>query len=220
MQGKVIGFVGCYSHDVILMLAKVLSNMEKRVLLCDRNAQHTLGASVPIPGGISAREKVVAYDGIYFTQQSVNQEMLREYDILLIDFGMRNLCGAVESCTELFLVTDALLHHIRLLGKLELRKELVKRILIRDVVNGMQPKEKELQEFLKMFPNRQEFFLPPDRRDVKNRCVCETLHEYHVKNASPELQEFIYHTAGQLCPELSEKEFRRRLRRQERRRYL
>lgn len=220
MQGKVIGFVGCYSHDVILILAKVLSSAEKEVLLCDRNLRHTLGASVPVPGGISVKEEIAAYDGLYFTQQKINEEMLREYDILLADFGMQEPFREAECCTEIFLVTDALLHHIRQLSGLELQTELVREVLIRDIPGGMYAKEKELREFLNKFPNRKERFLVPDKRDMENRCVCETLHEYHVKNASPELQEFIYQTAGRLCPEVAEKELRRRVRRQEGRRSL
>lgn len=220
MQGKVIGFVGCYSHDVILMLAKVLSSAEKEVLLCDRNLRHTLGASVPVPGGISVGEEIAAYDGLYFTQQKINEEMQQEYDILLADFGMQEFCGETECCTEIFLITDALLHHIRQLNGLELQRELVQEVLIRDMPGGLYAKEKELQELLNRFPNREELFLAPDKRDIENRCVCETLHEYHVKNASPELQEFIYRTAGRLCPEISKREFRRRIRRQEGRRSL
>lgn len=220
MQGKVIGFIGCYSHDVILMLAKVLSSAEKEVLLCDRNLRHTLGASVPVPGGIPLGEEIAAYDGLYFTQQKINAGMLREYDILLVDFGMQASFGETGSCTELFLVTDALLHHIRQLSGLRLQRELVREVLIRDMPGGMYAKEKELQELLNSFPNRRECFLAPDKRDIENRCVCETLHEYHVKNASPELQEFIYQTAGRLCPEVTKKEFRRRIRRQEGRKSL
>lgn len=220
MQKKVIGFVGCYSHDVILMLAKVLGSAEKKVLLCDRNTQHTLGASVPVPCGISAREAVIVYDGIYFTEQNIKEELLCDYDTVLEDFGMGGVCGNMEHCTEVFVVTDALLHHIRQLSRLKLQKELVRHILIRDMAGGMRLKEKELQEFLKEFPNRREFFVPPDKRDIENRCVCETLHEYYVKNASPELQECIYAAAADICPEIPEKEFRRRIRRQEGRRYL
>lgn len=220
MQGKIIGFVGCYSHDVILMLAKVLSSAEKEVLLCDRNLRHTLSASVPVPGGISVGEEIAAYDGLYFTQQKINAKMLQEYDILLTDFGMQEFCGETECCTEIFLITDALLHHIRQLNGLELQRELVQEVLIRDMPGGLYAKEKELQELLNRFPNRKELFLAPDKRDIENRCVCETLHEYHVKNASPELQEFIYRTAGRLCPEISKREFRRRIRRQEGRRSL
>lgn len=220
MQKRVIGFVGCYSHDIILMLAKVLAGAEKKVLLCDRNTQHTLGASVPVPCGISAIESIIVYDGLYFTQQNIREEGLGDYDIVLMDFGMSGVCGDMECCTEVFVVTDALLHHIRQLSRLKLRKELVRHILIRDMAGGMRLKEKELQEFLKEFPNRKEFFVPPDKRDIENRCVCETLHEYYVRNASPELQECIYDTAADFCPEIPEKELRRRIRRQEGRRYL
>ncbi len=216
MKKEIVGFVGCYSHDVILILAKVASAMKHRILLLDYNSKHTLGASIPIPAGISAREKIVEYDGFFFSEQELDAEMLADYDLILMDFGMYNLHEDLMFCTQIVLVTDMLLHHIRQLAGLSFGKELVKKVLVRDAVGGVKAEEPELQKLLCSFPNRQEFFIPPDRRDVKNRYVCETMHEYQVKNASPELREFVYDTVREWCFEGSGKAFRRKLWQKER----
>ncbi|MBQ9767635.1 MAG: hypothetical protein IJW37_06000 [Lachnospiraceae bacterium] len=219
MKKEIVGFVGCYSHDVILMLAKTATAMERRVLVLDRNRSHTLGASVPIPPGVSVKEKVVEYDGFFFSERELEAEILANYDLILMDFGVRSLHEDVSFCTQIFLVTDMLLHHIRQLQKLSLNKVAVKRILIRDAVGGVKSGTPELRELLEQFSNRKEYFLPPDRRDIRNRYVCETFHEYQVKHASPELREFIYDVVREWCAEMPEREFWKKIKRQERRGY-
>jgi len=219
VRKEVVGFIGCYSHDVILMLAKVACAMERRVLLLDHNVRHTLGTSVPIPTGVSAREKVVEYDGFFFSEQDLDDRLLEDYDLILMDFGMHNLHKDLFFCTQLVLVTDMLMHHTRQLQRLSYNRELVKRVLIRDAVTNLKEAAPELQSFLKEFPNRKECILLPDRRDIKNRYVCETMHVYQVKQASPELREFVYDTVRDWCEDISEKEFWKKLKRQERRGY-
>lgn len=220
MQKEKIGFVGCYSHDVILLLAKVLSFAGKQVLLEDRNAVHTLAASVPVPEELSGKSKVAEYDGIFYTDEVTAKETEAMFDLLLVDFGFWGWREELESCTRLVVVTDMLPHHLKRLQKLMLPKDAVRECIVRDAVSGKCSGEREVKAFLEMFPNREEFFLPPDVKDIKNRCVCETLCEYSLKRASPELRELVLYMAGTLCPEFTEKELRRRMRRGERRQYL
>lgn len=219
MKKEIVGFVGCYSHDVILLLAKVAGAMGRRVLLLDHNQKHTLGTCIPIPTGVCIREMEAEYDGIFFSEQELDSEMFTKYDLILIDFGTHHLHADVVFCTRFILITDMLLHHIRQLEELSFNKALVERILIRDAIAGLKMGEPELQEFLQRFPNRKEYFLLPDRRDIRNRYVCETFHEYQVKHASPELREFVCDTVREWCEEIPEKEFWKKLKQQERRGY-
>ena len=216
---KRIGFVGCYSHDVILLSARTLACIGKKVLVRDRNKKCTLQASVPVPEGVHSNKSVIEYDGFYYTGQDADKETGEGYDIELIDFGMDTEGEMPERCEEFVIITDMLLHHIRCLAKAELPKESVGICLIRDVTEGRQKGESEIEKFFGGFPKRCVFYLPPDFRDVKNRYVCETMHEYSIRRASPELQDVIYQMVGRFCPEYSEKEIRRCVRRCERRHY-
>ena len=214
-----IGFVGCYSHDVILMLAKVLGCMEKKVLIRDRNKLRTLQASVPIPEGICTANTEVEYDGFFFTELAPEYGKSGGYDIELIDFGMDVKKEDVKQCSELMVVTDMLLHHIRRLAEAELPEKAVSVCIIRDSFEDICKREAEVKSFLQTFPEKQEFFLPPDFRDVRNRYVCETLHEYNIRKASPEMKDMLYRIAERLCPGCSEREIRRNIRYRERRHY-
>ena len=86
-MGKKVGFVGCYSHDIILMLAKGMRSLGKRVLITDRNVRQTLSASVPVPEGLSARKETVEYDGVFFSEQRNEEQEADAYDVELTDYG-------------------------------------------------------------------------------------------------------------------------------------
>ncbi len=216
---KRIGFIGCYSHDLILMLTKVLGCLGKRVLLRDQNQRRTLRASIPIPEGVSVARTWIEYDGFFFTEREMGTDGIDGYDVELIDFGMEPETGKTEQCAVLVIVTDMLLHHIRRLASKELPCDRIRACIIRDSFEDMCKGEKELKLFLQRFPNRKEFFLSPDYRDVRNRYVCETMHEYSLGKASPEMKTVIYRLVEMFCDDVSEKEIRRRVKANERRWY-
>ncbi len=213
---KRIGFVGCYSHDVILMLAKVLSCVGKSVLIRDWNKHHTLRVSIPFPEGICTGQSVVEYDGFYFTERE--DDCREKYDFELVDVGMEVTEEAVGRCSEWIMITDMLPHHIRRFADIAIPNDAVSACIIRDSFEDSCNAEPEVKRFLQLFPNKTEYFLSPDFRDVQNRYVCETLHEYSIGKASTEMQSTIFRMVGRLCPEYSEREIRHRVKRWERRR--
>lgn len=217
MKKEIIGVVGYYSHDVILMLAKVLSGIGKSVLLLDRNIHHTLEASLPVPQGVKIREQVMEYEGFFFSEAGVSDDMLSEYDVIFIDFGMSQIHNDLQYCSQFYIITDMLLHHMQQVGRVNLDNSLVKRVLIRDAVYGKVSEAGEIKKFLNQYPNCSEFYVSCNKQDVRNRWVCESLHEYSVKKASSQLRDFIFDTARELCGEIAEKEFYKKLKRQERR---
>lgn len=214
-----IGFIGCYSHDVILMLTKALGSMGKRVLLRDCNSQHTLQVSVPMPEGVNKGETLFEYDGFLFTERSDDCGIPEECEIEIIDFGMGGEKEAVTGCSDLIVISDMLLHHIRRLQTTIIPREVVRACIMRDAYETVCSREPEVQSFLSSFQNKNIFFLPSDFRDVKNRYVCESLHEYNISKASAEMREVMYRLVGIFCPGYSEKEIRRRIRAGERRQY-
>lgn len=213
-----IGFIGCYSHDIILMLAKTLKHMEKAVLVRDCNRRHILRVSVPLPDSISLEEEEAEYDGVYFTEK-LPGSTAAGYEFELMDFGMEVNEEAVRYCTDWIVITDMLLHHIRQLEECGFPRERTRVCVIRDAFEDICMKEPEVCQLLGKFPNCKAFFLPPDFRDVKNRYVCETAHEYNVSRASPEMREMIFNVAGMLCTDWSERDIRKQVKRSERRRY-
>lgn len=213
-----IGFAGCYSHDIILMLAKVFCCMEKKVLIRDCNRHHILRASIPIPDSISTKTEEAEYDGLFFTEH-MSEDITGNYEIELIDFGMEAGNGEEATCTDWIVVTDMLLHHIKRLEEAEVPKDKVRVCVVRDAFEEICRKEPAVRRYLDSVPDAAKFFISPDFRDVRNRYVCETTHVYSISRASPEMQDMIYEIAGMFCTAFSEKEIRRRVKRAERRQY-
>jgi hypothetical protein len=213
---KRIGFVGCYSHDIILMLAKGLSCIGKSVLIRDWNRQHTLQASIPFPESICTEQSVVEYDGFCFTEREP-EEGLDDYEFELVDFGMEVKEDVAGCCSEWILITDMLPHHIRRFAEIKIPQEAVSACIMRDAFEDSCNTDPEAIRFLRLFPNKTEYFLAPDFRDVQNRYVCETLHEYGISKASPEMRSMIFQMVGRFCPDCSEREIRRMVKQCERR---
>lgn len=215
---KRIGFVGCYSHDIILLLAKVFECVEKKVLIRDFNKRHILRSSLPIPECIDPENEDAEYDGVFFTERKTVGSS-DDYEIELIDFGTETDDYTEQWCTDWIVITDMLPHHIRRFAEADIPKEKTRVCIVRDAFEEVCKKEPEIIQLLNSFCGAKSFFLPPDYRDVRNRYVCETSHEYSVNRASPELQDMIYRIADMFYEDLSEREIRRKVKRRERRRY-
>lgn len=213
---KIIGFVGCYSHDLILLLAKALFCVGKKVLVEDRNVNHTLSASVPVPLGLSSAKEIISYDGISFTETEVSDNQRKAYHFVLIDFGMA-VHWEISKCNNIYLISDRLPHHLRKLKELNIPQHLVGGILIRDAVETGNDNDPDLCELMAKYSNLSTVFLKPDVRDIRNRVVCETLCDYRIKNASEQMQELVGRFTLKICGEIDEKELWKRIRRQERR---
>lgn len=218
MESKKVGFVGCYSHDLILLLAGVLACFEKRVLLIDRNVNHTLAASFPVPEGLSVTREVVEYDRFLYTAGKAEEKTRPEADVVLWDFGMATH-WEIASCDLLFLVSDVLPHHIHRLTDLHIHSDKVCNVILREVFSKEILREKEIAEFLSQYERRMPILLYPDERDLRARMVCETRNDFRVENASEQVREAVFRMFHELFPQVSQKDFWKIVKRKERRWY-
>lgn len=213
-----IGVIGCYSHDVILLLAKAVSCLGKRVYVTDRNEARVLSACRPVSEEWKS-EGYTEYRGIFFSNDACKEAPEEEEDIEFVDFGFfptEEGCGA---CRELIVICDMHVHHIRRIREATFPRKKVKLCMLRDVIPGLLHSEKEIAVFLAELEAEKTFYLWPDDRDIKNRYVCELQHEYSLKNASADMREAIFEAVVFLFPEAEERELRRRIRQVERREY-
>lgn len=218
MESKRVGFVGCYSHDLILLLAGALNDFGKSVLLVDRNVNHTLAASFPVPEGLSVTREVVEYDRFLYTAGKVEEKNRTETDVMLLDFGMATH-WEIAGCDSLFLISDVLPHHIHRLMELHIHPEKVCHVILREVFSKEILREKELAEFLSLYAAEAPMLLYPDERDLRARMVCETHSDFRLGKASEQVRETVYQMFHFLFPQVSQKEFWKTVKYKERRWY-
>lgn len=213
-----IGVIGCYSHDVILLMAKAVRCLGKRVVVTDRNEERVLSACIPLSEGWES-EVYTEYNGILFSTAAWKKEAGEEPDVEFVDFGFIPQMSECSLCDELMIICDLHLHHMQQIQKAEFPREKVRLCILRDVITGLLNREKIVAEFLVGLAAEKRMYLLPDDRDIKNRYVCELQHEYSLKNASVEMRETIFEAVSFLFPDAVESTLRRKVRQEERREY-
>ena len=213
-----IGVIGCYSHDVILLLAKAVRCLGEQVFVRDRNKARILSACIPLSEE-QKQEEYTEYRGIYFSSGEEKAVTEDGTGVEFVDFGLSPRPRECDLCKELIVICDMHLHHMRQIRDAVFPREKVKLCMLRDVVPGLLSREKTVADFLEGMKAERQITLLPDDRDIKNRYVCELLHEYSLKNASEGMREAIFETVCFLFPGTEEKELRRKLRQEERREY-
>ena len=215
---RTIGVIGCYSHDVILLLAKAVRCLGERVIVRDRNDARILSACIPLSEE-NNREGYTEYHGIYFSAGEGKTGTDDGTGVEFVDFGLSPRPQECGLCKELIVICDMHMHHMRWIRDAVFPRENVKLCILRDVVPGLLSREKTVTDFLTGLNAERQIYLLPDDRDIKNRYVCELQHAYSLKNASDGMREAIFETVCLLFPDTEEKELRRKLRQEERREY-
>lgn len=213
-----VGVIGCYSHDVILLLAKAVRCLGERVVVTDRNEARVLSACIPFSEDWKA-EGYTEYNGVYFSSGPREEETDDEAGVEFVDFGFTPWLPECSQCQELIVICDMHIHHMHRIRDAAFPREKVRLCILRDVVPGLLNREKNVTEFLSGLAAEKQIYLWPDYKDIKNRYVCELQHEYSLKNASTGMREAIFEAICFLFPGTEERELRRRIRQEERREY-
>lgn len=213
-----IGIIGCYSHDVILLLAKAVRCLGERVVLTDRNEAHVLSTCVPLTDDWKLKP-YTEYKGIFFSSDLQGEKTDNESGVEFIDFGFAPTDGECNLCRDLIVICDMHMHHIRRIQNAGFPREKVRVCMLRDVDQRLLNREKGVTDFLTSLAAEKQIYLLPDDRDIRNRYVCELQYEYSLKNASVGMREAVFEAVCFLFPETEEKELRRRIRQVERREY-
>lgn len=102
-----VGFYGAECYDLIHYVSRTLYHMDVgSILLLDISANQSLTCSIPYPEGYTDDE--IDYRGITFSSRPT-QEMMLDYDIVLIYFGYEPSHWRVDYA---FIVSSCQLHEV------------------------------------------------------------------------------------------------------------
>ena len=142
---RIIGFVGSDKAEIILYLSKILTKLDKRVLIQDLS--ETKALSYCVNSSSQELEDIITYYQADFT--NINELQTMVYDFILVDFGFNLKHPDIKKCNEIWILTDPQIHHVMALKDLKLEKEQKRILIIKDYVHGkITPKYimKELEE--------------------------------------------------------------------------
>lgn len=125
-----IAIWGYEQFDLILYLSRILTNLNKKVLIVDRATNDkTLKASIAVP--INTSLEVVDYRGVDYTATYENNRM-QKYDIILIYFDSYK--DEMNDCEHVILITDLLEIRIKQFNESNLKANPI--LIVRDGINS------------------------------------------------------------------------------------
>lgn len=179
---KSIGFIGYECEDIILHLAKLLSYQGKKVTIIDRSEQ---AAIFGIVGMLLEHKEMEEQIPEYYLGElkitSNQTEADLDSDVLLFYFGYQLDECRREQCDGVFLVTDEVLFHARLLNK---AKDICEKrwLLVR---NGIDLKyDISYLEQIVGDLSVTSLYVPFCEIDWKRRCYLSIDRSYHIEELS------------------------------------
>lgn len=134
VDNRVVGFVGSDKYEILLYLSRILYHLDKKVLLVDYSETQALTSSIPIPEILRESNTYLDYRGIDFIKgRNYIQNMDKDYDYVLIDFGFNHGILSNIKCHNIIYVTDLQLHHAKRLKRSLVTGNPKNYIVIKDV---------------------------------------------------------------------------------------
>lgn len=161
-----MGFFGTYKCDIIAYLARIFNSLDKKVAVIDATKTQILNYCIPR----SFKDSFICFRNVdyytnCFSERFFEDDFLKQYDVVLIDFGFnKNMLGHIKNCTKIYMVCDSTRYNLRMMKKflpsLNLDKTVVK--IFRDTVDG-----KINSTYLNNFLEVKEFFEVEEEYDFE-----------------------------------------------------
>lgn len=127
MQTK-IAIWGRDQFDLIIYMARIILNCNKKILLVDWTSNKSLEAAIPTPSNL--KSGVIDYRGIDFVLK-FDDEIINNYDVVL--YSIDSYKDIVNECDQVILVSDLFDFHIRDFNESKLSVNPI--LVVRDIIN-------------------------------------------------------------------------------------
>lgn len=216
---KIIGFVGCEKHDLIMYLASILQQMKESVILIDLTDEGALSECIQ-DVNISQEEItqpcIMDYRGIHYVPRFEHWQLRmdiitpylyhedHEYKYVLVDFGYQTGHTALSQCDLIVSVSDMQKHNIIRIQSLMEVEGIHPIIVLRDVINcKIKPTDMIPKEYL---DKENVTVLEFDIFDFIGRIQMQYSKQLHTARVSKQLQNLLFNITQVVKPEVNEKE--------------
>lgn len=205
------GFYGAPCYDLINYVSRILTMMEKSVLMIDMSADQSLTCSIPLPD---------TYDGSEYDYRNVTfslkepEYMGMDYDIILYYFGLQP--DVIRSVDYMFFVSTAELHVIAdiadLMAQISIEESSASSNVKRDVRflrntpnvialgPGVDLRFKFIAQQLNI-PRRELVSVDMDENAMLCRLACQYDNAFRFQRLSADYRELLYRICSTLCDE-------------------
>jgi hypothetical protein len=211
LNQNVIGFYGIENYEIILYLSRILDSIGRKVLMIDYSSLTDLKSCIPIPIGIYVETDIVTYSGIDYTKKFIDQDLIDNYDDILIYFGFNFIESVNKYCTRIVYVTDQQKHNIdrlALITETDTKIDLPKSLLIKDVVDCKITREYIIERLQKNIKKEDVFVFLQDEIDKKIKIILQYNTSFAFQKISNTVKEYLRNMVRNMCPGIAEKELK------------
>lgn len=166
-----IAFVGNESFDIVLYISRILSKLNKKVLIADYSKADILKCSIAIPEGIE--DKIITYRQVDYTSEEVTDDIYNKYNVILNYYANQKPQNEIKKCNHIVYVTNLYKHNLNNLEQLESYNIDHKFLLIRDLVN-IKITPLEVAEYINKGIDKSNIFvLYQNEIDSANAILCQ-----------------------------------------------
>lgn len=219
-EAKTISFLGIESYDIILYLARILSNLGKRILVIDVSDRGALSNGLydssealvdnTEPGILShqgldfiPRVYEWIYRGDFYNQFLYHTNC--DYDYILIDYGLNIGHTAIEKSTLVIMVSDMQKHNIESLLPVMEQLDLPKEIVIKDVVPCKIKAKDLLPDKVREIKNVIHY-LDIDINDIANKIQMQHTRLISLKKCSKKMKDLLCGVVNRIEKDRTKKE--------------
>lgn len=198
---KIVGVVGYESEDIIIYLAKLMTEFGKRVAVVDRTEQEMLLEILEVFRDSENAVREGEFSGIWITDQSVDYN---NYDVVFYLFGYRLIHPKLYECESLIMVTDGAPAHASMLQKIG-KWERKQYLLIRNLVPM-----KHTEQYLAMLAEAGKNYceLPYDEQDLRLKYSLGSGSECFIRGVSAGMKRVLEELVLFLNPDIPGKKIR------------
>jgi len=203
LANNVVAFVGIESFDNIQYMARILSNLGKKVLVIDYSETEALTWSVPQIDFIDIKKDIINYRHVDYTNQNITDDMLKVYDDVFVAFGFNIIEEVILSCNKINYVTDLYINNIEKLNRINDYKTERKYLLIRNVLGIKISPESVALQIEKNIPSENTSILPFSENDQINGLISQYNQTIRFTNISRPFRELLYRQIHELYPAIT-----------------
>lgn len=167
---RTIGFIGSDKAEIILYLSRIVTKLNKRVLIQDLS--DTKALSYCVNGSAEELEDIITYHCSDFTNCYELQNMMA-YDFVLADFGYNLEHPDIKKCCEIWILTDPQIHHVLALKTLKLEKEQKRILILKDYIRGKISPKYIMRELEELSIATDPYVIYWDQDDWKSAINCQ-----------------------------------------------
>lgn len=184
-------------------MARILSNLGKKVLVIDYSETEALTWSVPQIDFIDIKKDIINYRLIDYTNQNITADMLKGYDDVFVAFGFNIIEEVILSCNKIYYVTDLYINNVEKLNRINDYYAEKKYLLIRNILDIKISSETVALQVEKNITTENTLVLPFSENDHINGLVNQYNHTVDFANISRPYKELLYMQIHELYPNIT-----------------